>query len=210
MCRQDTSFLACSVSLAHRRAKRETLSNRNLTLANAGGNLTALSSNFAEAIRYISRGEHAFVAIDCEHRREAFVQELNEALSGQPCVLIDGQNAVSGRPFARALIQGCDQLVESIGIGMEPDNCTVSGHLLATMRLFQAQQQQGYLVFNSIDPMIQSQTIFEIEGALRSAMQHNDHVAVVLCGSEATINEMGGSDRPFYCSFRAFRLNEGD
>ena len=86
---------------------------------------------------------------------------------------------------------------------------TVSGYLQDAMQLFQLRGKQGFLIFVHIDRMIASQSSFEIEGALRSAMERYDDIAVVLCGSEATIDEMRQDDRPFYLSFRAFRFVPG-
>ena len=75
-----------------------------------------------------------------------------------------------------------------------------------TMALFHESDRQGYLLCNKIDAAIESQSSYEIEGALRSVMQLQNDIAVILCGSNDVIDEIGRSDRPFYLSFRVFRL----
>jgi len=47
----------------------------------------------------------------------------------------------------------------------------------------------------------------EVEASLRSVMQIYDDVTVVIIASNEMINELVGDyDRPFYMTFRVFRL----
>jgi len=75
------------------------------------------------------------------------------------------------------------------------------------MKHFSEVERQGYLILNNIDSIISLQQTIEVEGPLRSIMQLRHDIAVVLCGSNKIIDKLvGDSHRPFYLSFRVFRL----
>lgn len=75
------------------------------------------------------------------------------------------------------------------------------------MLAFGAAERQGYLILSDIDRPMRMQRTFELEGPLRSVMQLHDDVAIVLIGSNDVINKMvGDNKRPFFMSFRVFRL----
>ena len=58
-----------------------------------------------------------------------------------------------------------------------------------------------------MDQVIELQRTFEFEGPLRSVMQLYDDVAVAIVASNDIINGLVGDyERPFYMSFRVFRL----
>ncbi len=124
---------------------------------------------------------------------------------GQPLAVIDGRESESGKAFSEKLVSACNNLMRAIGEKTALSSLTVSSYLLDAMHLFQMREEQGFLIFVHIDPMIESQGTFEIEGALRSAMERHNDISVVLCGSKTTIDKMRQDDRPFYCSFRTFR-----
>jgi hypothetical protein len=162
------------------------------------------SDAFSDAISYIATGRHAFIAIDEHETRNRFAVLLDARLKGQPFAVIDGRESESGRAFSEKQVSACNSLVLAIGEKTALRSLTVSGYLQDAMLLFQTCEKQGFLMFNHIDPMIGSQGTFEIGGALRSAMERHDDIAVVLCGSKTTIVKMCQDDRPFYCSFRTF------
>ena len=171
--------------------------------------LLGSTTTFTDVIRYISRGEHAFVAVDDLSVRESFVEQLKVGTSDKPFALIDCREASSGLAFNNALVSACNSLATAIGEAGPPNWVTMSGYLLDTMQIFSRRENQGFLVITNIDRVIASQNSFEVEGALRSAMERCDAIAVVLCGSETTITEMGYDDRPFYLSFPIFRFAPG-
>lgn len=162
------------------------------------------SDAFSDAISYIETGQHAFIAIDEHETRDRFAALLDARLKGQSFAVIDGRESESGKAFSGKLVSACNSLILAIGEKTTLRSLTVSGYLQDAMHLFQSCEKQGFLMFNHIDSMIESQGTFEIEGALRSAMERHNDIAVVLCGSKMTIDKMRQDDRPFYCSFRTF------
>lgn len=156
--------------------------------------------------RYIVSGKHAFVGCDSSVRRDDLARKLALDLSDRPYQVIDASNCQSGQQFAVAFADACNALVGAIDTSLPPRRFSLSGMLAEVMQQFSQAERQGFLFINHIDSLIQSQHTFEIEGALRSVMQLHDDVTVVLCGSNEIIDLIGQSDRPFYLSFRIFRL----
>lgn len=74
------------------------------------------------------------------------------------------------------------------------------------MKLFEQEPRQGFLLLVDVDKVIRAQLSFEIEGALRGAMEKHSGVAVAILASLEEIQLIGRWDRPFYMSFRAFHI----
>lgn len=162
--------------------------------------------SFAEAIPYVVRGEHAFVAIDVPAERDRFVSDLCEALADYPVKVINALEAKNNQDFASQVVSACCELLASIDSELSVAPLTLHGYLEATMLQFREKDKKGYLIVNCIDAVIERQSMFEVEGAFRSAMQRYDDVAIVWLASQETIIAINQSDRPFYLSFRNFGL----
>lgn len=156
---------------------------------------------------YIQSGEHAFIACDDSDRRNAFVRSLQDNLADSPVGYIDGNYALKLRDFAVAIVESCHRLIGALGVSVKQRDLSIANSLDEAMQVFDATGHQGFLIIDNIDPVIEMQRTIEIEGPLRSVMQLHDDVAVVLCGTNKVINDMVGNyERPFYMSFRVFRL----
>jgi len=156
---------------------------------------------------YIQSGEHAFIACDDPNLRNDFVRFLQGTLAGSPIEYIDSDRVSRLRDFAVAIVESCRCLVTTIASLPMERTPGIANSLKETMLAFDAAERQGFLIIDNIDSVIEMQRTIEIEGPLRSVMQIHNDVAVVLCGSNRVINDMVGSyDRPFYMSFRVFRL----
>lgn len=166
-----------------------------------------------EILSYIEVGYHAFIGCDDPGRRDEIVALLKSKLSSNPVECTDGRGLNTYREFAEAMAKDCKKLSAALGIrsriahSLRKRALSISQNLEETMRAFDVTERQGFLILNHIDPIISSQRTVEIEGSLRSVMQLRDEVAVILCGSNDVIDGMVGDyDRPFYLSFRVFRL----
>jgi len=136
-----------------------------------------------------------------------FRRALLTALCDNPTVHIRGVEVTDRRDFAVKLVEACQQLVLSIGRKFRPSLSGIAPSLELAMKSFGAKGYQGYIVISEIDSVIRMQRTIEFEGPLRSVMQLHDDVAIIMIGSNTVINEIVGDyDRPFYMSFRVFRL----
>ncbi len=167
---------------------------------------TELKHDVSEVLEYLSLGHHAFVGCDSTALLKEFEERIRQSIEGAPVVVIDASELVSGEPFSNAMLAALKKLCRLIHKRLPKRLVTLSAYLTATMNFYSDQGRQGFLIINHIETLIQSQGNFEVEGTLRSAMQLQDDVAVVLCGPNKTIDLMGRSDRPFYLSFRIFRI----
>ena len=161
---------------------------------------------FTEAISYVARGEHAFIAIDEPTNRDWFVSDLCSALVNKPVVVINARETANNQDFANQVVSACHELLNCIDSELSFAPLTLHGYLEATMLNFGEKNEQGYMIVNHIDAVIGRQSTFEVEGAFRSAMQLYDDVLVVWLASRETILAINQSDRPFYLSFRNFGL----
>ena len=162
---------------------------------------------------YVRSGNHAFLASDDAELLIKTVEKLQTTLIGQRSEVVDCVNIKSLSEFASAFGKQCERLVATLGFRARWQYWSrhrrfgIANDLREAMNNFAAVEQQGYLTVNRIDGVIDMQKTMEIEGALRSVMQLQHDIAVVLCGSHDTINKIvGDSHRPFYLSFRVFRF----
>lgn len=160
-----------------------------------------------DIIRYVQSGLHAFVACDELAKRDHIVQSLQDALDEHPVELIDGGQVLDRRDFALRLVTACQRLVSGLEGPPLQGRPSIAGSLEEAMLRYRDEGRQGFLLLNDMDPVIEMQRTIEFEGPLRSVMQRYDDVAVVLLASNDTINHLVGDyDRPFYMSFRVFRI----
>lgn len=83
----------------------------------------------------------------------------------------------------------------------------IASSLEIAMKAYDAANKQGFLVLNNMDPVINMQRRIEFEGPLQSIMQLRNNIAVVIVATKSTIDKLvGDRDRPFFMSFRVFRL----
>ncbi len=154
---------------------------------------------------YVCTGRHAFVAcVD-----ESMIAELSAALrqnsldAYEYCHLGAASNY---EEIAELFCTACESLVDQIGLALERDDMAINRLLSATMSHFRARERMGVLFLDALDAVIPRQPPYRFEAALRSVMQRESDVAVVLCGSSTIVDAMAGPDRPFYKSFRRFRV----
>lgn len=160
-----------------------------------------------KVIRHVRCGCHAFIGCDDLATGEQFVQALGVALPESPIECVRGGKVANTRDFAVQIVESCQRLVKGIGGRFHPSMSGIAPSLESAMLAFGAAERQGYLILSDIDPPIRMQRTIELEGPLRSVMQLHDDVALVFIGSNDVINKMVGDyERPFYMSFRVFRL----
>ena len=161
----------------------------------------------SEIIRYVQNGYHAFVGCDRASERESFVEAIQVALDGEiqtfiPCGVVEDR-----REFVTQIVVACQGFVLALGQPMLERTPSLASSLEETMALYRKQDRQGFLILGDMDRVIEMQRTMEIEGSLRSVMQIYDNIAVVIIASNDTINDLVGDyNRPFYMSFRVFRL----
>lgn len=160
-----------------------------------------------EILRYIEHGYHVFIGCDDRKTRDSFVDSLQIALDGeiQECIFCGDVSNL--RNFATRVVNACQNLVFALGVPSLLRMLSIASSLEEAMEVYSQRSRQGYLILSNMDDVIQMQRTIEVEGPLRSVMQIHDDVAVVIIASNDTIDELVGDyDRPFYMSFRVFRL----
>ena len=173
---------------------------------------------------YVGRGRHAFIACDSSYDLCEVASRLVNALRSKLVAQIHGNQIRSVENFAEAVAKSCSDLQAKLGtmkklrlpltgakVESTYPSLSIATNLTATMRIFNAADSQGFLVIRNIDHVVALQNSIEIEGPMRSAMQRHNDIAIVVCGSNNVINKLAGeSDRPFYMSFRIFRISLED
>lgn len=145
-----------------------------------------------KVISYISRGNHAFIACDYPLAIESQIQPLLRTLSSYPVECIRGSKAQNRRDFAVQLVESCQRLVQAIAGRFQPSLTGIAPSLYEMMSAFRAADRQGFLILTDIDPVIRMQQNLDFEGPLRSVMQRQNDVAIVIAGSNKVINQMVG------------------
>lgn len=161
----------------------------------------------ADVIDYIQNGYHAFIGCDDGNRRESFVESLQVALDGeiQKCIACGDVSDCSD--FAAQLVAACQDFASALGQPVLQRRLNIASSLEEVMDLYGKRERQGFLILNNMDKVIETQRTMEVEGSLRSVMQIYDNIAVAIVASNDTTNGLVGDyDRPFYMSFRVFRL----
>ena len=162
---------------------------------------------------YVLDGNHAFLACDDSELLTRIAEKLKAALIQQPTEFVDCFGIESTSEFSSVFSKRCGCLAKTLGITSflryrrRNRRLGIANDLRDAMDMFGSKGQQGYMVLNQFDGVVEMQKTMEIEGALRSVMQLRSDVAVVICASHSTINKLvGDSHRPFYLSFRVFRF----
>lgn len=164
-------------------------------------------------LAYVEGGDHAFISCDNRVRREQIVKKLQEYVSHDSVERIDCDGIASISEFSDQLASHLEKLVSTLGLRhrlryrFRNRQFGISKDLDEAMKSFRESERQGHLILNNIDAVIELQTGMEVEGPLRSIMQQKHDIAVVLSGTSRVIDKLvGDSHRPFYLSFRVFRL----
>ncbi len=161
----------------------------------------------ADVIDYIQNGYHAFIGCDDGHKCDSFVESLQVALDGEIQKCIACGDLLDCNDFAAELVAACQDFAGALGQSVLQRRLNIASSLEEVMDLYGEGDRQGFLLLNNMDNVIKMQRTYEIEGSLRSVMQIFDDIAVVIVASNDTINGLVGDyDRPFYMSFRVFRL----
>lgn len=161
----------------------------------------------SDVIAYIRDGYHAFVGCNDPERRDSFVESLQIALDGELQECVFGSGISTHEEFATQVVGVCLRLVAALGVPFLERRPSIATSLEEAMQLYRDRRRQGYLILGDMDRVIEMQRTFEFEGPLRSVMQLYDDVAVVIVASNDIINGIVGDyERPFYMSFRVFRL----
>lgn len=160
-----------------------------------------------DIINYVRSGYHAFVGVDDPNKRDQFVESLQVALDGEIQECITCGDISGRRQFVARIVISCLNLVAALGVPFLEERPNIASSLQEVMGVYSGRGRQGYLILSDMDRVIEMQRTFEFEGPLRSVMQLYDDVAVAIIASNDTINGLVGDyDRPFYMSFRVFRL----
>ena len=160
-----------------------------------------------DIIDYIKSGYHAFVGCDCPDERDKFVEALQVALDGEIQECIVGSGISNHEEFVARIIIACLNFVAALGVPFLERPPNIASSLAEVMDLYGERARQGFLILSEMDRVIEMQQTIEFEGPLRSVMQLQSDVAVVIIASHDTINGLVGDyARPFYMSFRVFRF----
>lgn len=164
---------------------------------------------------YVLNGHHAFLACDEEGLRHRVITEIQTALTGQISETVECGDIESLSHFSRVLGRRLERLVsrlgfrDSIAYRCRSREFGIAADLDKAMEFFGTAGRQGYLILNGVDRVVNMQRTIEVEGPLRSVMQLKSNIALVLSGSNGTIDMLvGDSRRPFYMSFRVFRFTK--
>ncbi len=160
-----------------------------------------------DVTNYVQHGYHAFVGCNDPNQYASFVETLQIALDGriQGCIFCSDISSLRG--FAVNVVEACQNLVAALGAPSLNRALGIASSLEEAMEVYSKNSRQGYLILGNMDQVIGMQRTIEIEGPLRSVMQLRDDIAIVIVASNETIDGLVGDyHRPFYRSFRVFRL----
>jgi hypothetical protein len=157
-----------------------------------------------DVVQYFASGEHCFVACDDIVVLNQLATSISESLAKERIEVVDGRSVEDLKSFAEAIVECCDNLLNRVGCCFPRNPESLSECLVDTERCYLDKRQQGFLVINHIDCVIEMQKTFEIEGPFREIMQFYDDVAIAWLGSRDSIIAIHQSDRPFYLSHRIF------
>lgn len=161
----------------------------------------------SDIIKYFLYGYHAFIGCDDPSERDSIVESLQISLDGQIQERIFCEDVSTLTDFATKIVETCQSFVVALGAPSLQRMQGIASSLEEAMKVYGQSNRQGYLILSDMDNVLDMQRTFEIEGPLRSVMQLRDDIAVVILASNDTIDGMVGDyKRPFYCSFRVFRL----
>lgn len=165
------------------------------------------TDELTDIINYFKGGHHAFVGCDDPDERDKFVEALQVELDGEIQECIVGSGVSNREEFVAKIVIACLNLVAALGVPFLERRPNIANSLAEVMDLYSERARQGFLILSELDRVIEMQQTIEFEGPLRSVMQLQSDVAVVIIASHDTINGLVGDyARPFYMSFRVFRL----
>jgi hypothetical protein len=156
---------------------------------------------------YVRAGAHAIVGCDQREAIESLVATVKADAAELPMSVVSLDLASTEREIAHLIWNGCANLAEQVGALAPESELPIDSCLADTMTRFSAEACQGVLFITGFDRAVRVQQLYTIEGMLRSVMQRANDVVVVLCCSHEVSLEICGPERPFYLSFRRFRID---